>query len=65
MSENLIPLIEDADSKRQRFRMLGMMNVPTDPEKRREAAIAYEMAHRDVIAAENALERAKRESAAR
>lgn len=50
-------LAADVQEKRERFRMLGMMNTPTEPEQKQRAAVEYELARTEVIEAEAALHR--------
>lgn len=48
-------LATDLHEKQERFRMLGMMNTPTEPEEKQRAAVEYEIARAEVAEAQAAL----------
>ena len=52
-------LADNFDAKQQRFRMLQMMNIASDPDKRRQQTIEYHVAEAEMIEAFKLLERAK------
>jgi len=48
-------LAEDANDKRLRCEVLGMMNTPSEPEARKAGAVKYALARREMIEASRAL----------
>ncbi len=52
-------LAGEAHDKRRYYEMLGMMNTPSDPDAKREAAIAYAIAQAEMFEAKHLLERAQ------
>ncbi len=49
-------LAADANDKRMRYKVLGMMNTPSDPEVMKAASVEYALARREMIEANRALE---------
>ena len=54
--EEISALATDAFEKRERARMLGLCNQPTDYEERKKAAVEYALACAEANQAERALQ---------
>ncbi len=52
----IVRLAEDAHDKRLRYEAQGMMNMPSEQEARKAAAVAYALAKREMFEANRALE---------
>lgn len=47
-----------AHDKSERFKIMGMMNTPTEPAEKRKSAVEYAVARAEMIDANRALENA-------
>ena len=52
---HLRQLAATAHDKGERYKMLGMMNTPSDPDEKKQSAIEYAIARGEMIDASNAL----------
>lgn len=53
--EKIALLAKEANRKREHFEMLGMVNTAVDRKEREKQAVEYQIAHAEMIEAENAL----------